>query len=239
MATDPSPRLPSLSPRLSAHRRLLPAMAPLGVLPVAEGARHQLVAAHVWFLTNGHTDFWDSPTALPLSCGREPRCRAAVPRQPCTNGLKGRRRASGRATEEPGAQHPPSGASAQDPRVLPWSTGVSLLCSCLCITSTTCTTVPGAPLGPRRMKQQHPWPMAPPKSQPLAALLRLQVGRKAAGSCFPTSSVGRGDSTSAEHQKATGRASDGCAACGTGGFWREGAKRSGKEGKERSPSRVW
>lgn len=89
------------------------------------------------------------------------------------------------------------------------------------------------------MKQQHPWPMAPPKSQPLAALLRLQVGRKAAGSCFPTSSVGRGDSTSAEHQKATGRASDGCAACGTGGFLREGAKRSGKEGKEWSPSRVW
>lgn len=152
-------------------------MAPLGVLPVAEGARHQLVAAHVWFLTTGHANFWDSPAALPLSCSREPRCCAAVPRQPCTNGLKGRRRASGGVTEEPGAQHPPSGASAQDPRVLPWSTGVSLLCSCLCITSTTCTTVPGAPLGPRRMKQQHPWPTAPPKPQPPGCTARAAGGQ--------------------------------------------------------------
>lgn len=96
---------------------------------------------------------------------------------------------------------------------------------------------PGAPQDEAAASLAHGPPQTP--TPRLHCLGCRWAGSDAARSCFPTSSVGRGDSTSAEHQKATGRASDGCAACGTGGFLREGAKKSRKEGKEWSPSRVW
>lgn len=242
MAADPSPHLPSCSPRPAERSPSAPSCD--GAAWGAAGCRGSTAptccsprsVSHHW--TCQYLGFFCS-TALVPQPGAAVLCRCAA--------TAVRKRAEGEEEEKRGGHR---GAWCSAPPF--WCISSGSTGSAVVHRAFTAMLLPqhhqhhlrrcagGSPGGSAGRSSSIPGPRPPQTSTPRLHCLGCRwAGSDAARSCFPTSSVGRGDSTSAEHQKATGRASDGCVACGTGGFLREGAERSGKEDKEQSLGRVW